>query len=496
MPVRSRRVWALSLTAVCTLAVGVTYAVSSTPESSGPGAAPAADAAGGSAAPSPAAAGTSGASAGRSHTSTGSAPAARTVAYAGRSFQIPADWPVTDLRTDPTACVRFDRNAVYLGTPGPEERCPAKGAGQPAGALVISAAPAATGASLVQNATSHSITATASGVTVEASYGDDPSEVLRILGSADMATGPARAATPTAGATGSASAQSGAPQSSTAASNTTSPATAGRAAIAAATAPTTFNMAGLGFDTCTAPSAAAMQAWSASPFKTVGIYIGGAGRACAQPNLTAAWVAQQAAANWHFLPLYVGPQFVPTNHITAPQTQAAQAADDAVAQAAALGFTSGSVLYYDLEAYPAADSAAAVAFMSAWTQEIHKQGYLSGIYSSSNSGIADLIANHGTISQPDVIDVANWNGQADSDPGADPSGYWAGRRVHQFLGDTNDSPTYGGVTINIDQDYANLVATQCDMLVVPASPTASAPSGPKGTPLMTAPIGGCVASDR
>lgn len=231
-----------------------------------------------------------------------------------------------------------------------------------------------------------------------------------------------------------------------------------------------------------------MQAWGASPFTTVGIYIGGADRACAQPNLTAAWVAQQATAGWHFLPLYAGPQAL-YNEITAPQSQAVQAADDAVAQAAALGFTRGSVLYYDLEAYPVSDSSIAVAFMSAWTQEVHNKGYLSGIYSSENSGIADLIANRGTITEPDMIDVANWNGQADSDPGADPSGFWTGRRVHQFLGGTNDSPTYGGVTINIDQDYASLDGIRCEILVVPATPSSTGTTS--GT---TAHLPGCVAT--
>ena len=489
MPVRSRRVWGLSLTAVCTVAVGVTVAMSSSPEPSGAGAAsaaPAKSSAAGSAAPSAAAAaGTQAALAGQSSTSAGSAPASRTVAYAGHSFQIPADWPVTDLSADPTACVRLDQHVVYLGTPSPDMKCPAQPVGRPAGALLISSAPAATGTSLVQNTASHTITATAPGVTVEASYGDDPSEVLGVLGSAGLAAGPSQAALATPSATGPAAAPA----------DPVPPGSAGRAAVAATTGPTTFNMAGLGFDACTAPSAAAMQAWGASPFTTVGVYIGGADRACLQPNLTAAWVAQQAAAGWHFLPLYVGPQAL-YSEITAPQTQAVQAADDAVQQAAALGFTPGSVLYYDLEAYPAADSATAVAFMSAWTQEIHNRGYLSGIYSSENSGIDDLIANHGTIAEPDVVDVANWNGQADSDPGSDPSNYWAGRRVHQFLGGSDDSPTYGGYTINIDQDYASLVATQCDMLVVPGSSSVSGPSTPEGNPVLTPPIGGCVASDR
>ena len=408
-----------------------------------------------------------------------SAGASRSVEFAGRRFQIPAGWTVTDLSADPTACVRFDQHAVYLGTPGPQERCPAQGVGRPVGAMLISAAASTQVTQVVQAKTSHSITATAPGVTVEASYGNDPSEVLAILGSASLNT----SASPLPA--GSASGAQPSPSSAVTGS-------AGPRSATTSTIPTTSGMAGLGFDACAAPSAAAMQAWGTSPFTTVGIYIGGADRYCAQPNLTAAWVSQQAAAGWHFLPLYAGLQ-VAFGQVTSPQSQATQAADDAVAQAAALGFTHGSVLYYDMESYSATDSPTAVAFMSAWTQEVHAQGYLSGIYSSENSGIADLVTNWGKISEPDVIDVADWNGQTDSDPGADPAGHWTGRRVHQFLGGSNDSPTYGGYTINIDQDYTSLDGTRCEILVNPAvSPSPS--SKASGSVTWTSPLVNCVAS--
>ena len=75
---------------------------------------------------------------------------------------------------------------------------------------------------------------------------------------------------------------------------------------AAAAAPGTF--VGSGFDACTAPSSAAMQAWLASPYRAIGIYFGGNNRACAQPALTPAWVAEQQAAGWHLMPIYLGPQ--------------------------------------------------------------------------------------------------------------------------------------------------------------------------------------------
>ena len=37
---------------------------------------------------------------------------------------MPASWPVYDLATDPRQCVRYDKHAVFLGTPGPDQDCP------------------------------------------------------------------------------------------------------------------------------------------------------------------------------------------------------------------------------------------------------------------------------------------------------------------------------------------------------------------------------------
>ena len=53
------------------------------------------------------------------------APATRTVTYAGYQVTVPAAWPVYRLDTDPGRCVRYDTRAVYLGTPGPDQQCPA-----------------------------------------------------------------------------------------------------------------------------------------------------------------------------------------------------------------------------------------------------------------------------------------------------------------------------------------------------------------------------------
>ena len=53
------------------------------------------------------------------------APGLQTVDYQGVQFDVPAGWAVHDLSSDPTQCVRFDVNAVYLGHPGADMQCPA-----------------------------------------------------------------------------------------------------------------------------------------------------------------------------------------------------------------------------------------------------------------------------------------------------------------------------------------------------------------------------------
>lgn len=224
---------------------------------------------------------------------------------------------------------------------------------------------------------------------------------------------------------------------------------------------------GLGFDTCTAPSNAAMKAWLASPYRAVGIYIGGEGRACAQPNLTRDWVTTQTAAGWRFFPLYVGPQ-APCRATSKPRIDPAQAAaqgraaaDDAAAQARELGLPGDSTVFYNMEKYPAGDatcSAAVQSFTSAWTGRLHEQGYLSGFYTDvASAGLADQVSayprpGHG---RPDYLDFARWDGVQTVADSALPESYWLPkRRMKQYQGDHHE--TWGGVTINIDSNHLDL----------------------------------------
>jgi hypothetical protein len=245
----------------------------------------------------------------------------------------------------------------------------------------------ATTASATENAEAHQISVRNSTVSITATYDQNRAVISTALASAGLPTPSPQATRKPQAAT---------PQ-------------------AAALPTSATNDTGAGFDACTAPATSTMNAWrSGSPYTAIGIYIGGRDAACQQPNLTASWTSAQSAAGWHFLPLYVGPQAA-FNQITAPQSQGTSAADDAVAQASALGFGPGNVLYYDMEAYPTNQRGTALAFEAAWTTELHRAGYWSSVYSGANSGITDLVANYGGLTTPDVAFTARWDGVATTD---------------------------------------------------------------------------------
>lgn len=221
---------------------------------------------------------------------------------------------------------------------------------------------------------------------------------------------------------------------------------------------------GLGFDACSAPSSKAMAAWSASPYRAIGVYIGGTNRACSQPNLTPGWVDEQTEEGWHLIPTYVGLQ-APTSacgscaKLTASQAaaQGIAAAVDAVADASAVAMGPGSPIYFDMEAYDPSTSAtsATLAFLQSWTKKLHSLGYLSGVYSSTASGIADLGEKVGTsYVLPDYIWFANWNGSRTTTDSVIPSTGWTPhKRIHQYKGGHDER--YGGITINIDNNYVD-----------------------------------------
>lgn len=69
------------------------------------------------------------------------------------------------------------------------------------------------------------------------------------------------------------------------------------------------DLTGLGFDSCAAPSQAAMDDLrTESPYWAVGVYIGGETRTCAQPELTRTWVSRQHHRGWSVIAIWAGLQ--------------------------------------------------------------------------------------------------------------------------------------------------------------------------------------------
>jgi len=379
-------------------------------------------------------------------------PASTTVRFHGYRLTVPSSWPVFDLSRAPSTCVRFDRHALYLGVPGSDQRCPAHAVGRGSAILVtpLSAGAAVSGArgAILRGVRSEGSAASyvvpSAGVQVTATWNGDRRLMARILRRR-------LARKSTAASRSGRSRLSVEPALRTAA--------AGPRAFPAQT-----TYAGRGFDACSTPSSSAMSAWSSSPYRGIGVYIGGINAACSQPNLTAGWVTRQVGAGWHLIPTYVGLQGVGSCSgtcatITPSQasSQGTAAANDAVSQAQALGIPGGNPIYDDMEQYTqsSANTRAVLAFLSGWTTRLHAAGYLSGVYSSASSAITDLVNAYGTsYTEPDDIWVADWNGEKTTSDPYVPRSDWAGqRRLHQYSGAHNE--TYGSVTINIDGDYLN-----------------------------------------
>jgi hypothetical protein len=223
---------------------------------------------------------------------------------------------------------------------------------------------------------------------------------------------------------------------------------------------------GSGFDACTAPSTDAMSAWLQSPYRFVGVYIGGGNRACSQPNLTANWVNTVHSWGYGLIPTYVGFQAwctsasgvdVMSGDLATAQSQGYGNAVDAAQRAANLGLGGGTPIYFDMEAYDSSAPGctdAVTAFMSGWIAGLRDQGYVTGMYSSSASGVRDMAQIQGCCNGAYTLDAiwfAHWNG----DPTLSDSQYfsdslWPNARIHQYQGGHDEN--WGGVTINIDND--------------------------------------------
>lgn len=353
--------------------------------------------------------------------------------------------PVIDV-AGKAGCVRLDRHAVFLGLPK-TSTCPAHIVGQVA---TVHITPGLTSVSVkhqrnAQGAVYDTSTSAMRTMTVFPSTSTHAGVVITAGAESEVQEEIARSVRVTAAGAGP---LSSAPE-----------ALDPRVSLS----PLATTATGMGFDTCAAPSVAAMRAWLSSPYRSANIYIGGADRGCAQANLTAGWVTSVVSQGWKLIPTYVGLQApcwpAPGSKID-PGNAAAQgvaSADDAINQMTSLGLGAGSPVYFDVEQYNTGDAGcvgAVETFLDSWTQELHAKGYASGIYSSASSGITNMVqeTHNPSYHLPDDIWFAHWNGVNSVYGDAYvPDSLWNNhQRIHQFAGGHDES--YSGVKLNIDSN--------------------------------------------
>lgn len=221
---------------------------------------------------------------------------------------------------------------------------------------------------------------------------------------------------------------------------------------------------GLAFDTCTAPSLAAMRAWRASPYRTVNIYFGGYNRACQQPELSKKWVRTVNRMGFGILPTYLSAQprcQIGNKPITYTRTTATAKgtsdARDAISQARRLGLEPGSALYADVEHFDPSRTKCRQGvqrYLHAWTATLHQAGYLAGAYLHLYSGMPAAKDVYTSVqhARVDAVWAARWDGHA-TVKGWDgiPNRFWPNtQRIKQYRGDHYE--THGGVSINIDSN--------------------------------------------
>ncbi|GLW62851.1 hypothetical protein Arub01_10950 [Actinomadura rubrobrunea] len=437
----------------------------------------------------------------------------RIVEYRGVRVPVPADWEVHWLDRDPTRCVRYDRRAVYLGRPGPEPDCPARAVGR---TETLHIEPLDSGASTGEPARQRRagsvrtdrlarfavprepdhetvLRLPEAGVQIRGTYGEDPTVLEQVLrgtrltsewtgaqrGAANPAdppgsdafglleqllpwlTGPSEPAPPP---------RPSAPRPHVKPRPPVEP-SPDKPRDASPPKPKAGKphkprkrkswVTGKGFDTCTAPSLRAMAAWRRS-FKVANMYIGGAARACAQPNLNRTWVRKVRRMGYRLIPTYVGLQAPCTRfrqRFSAGSAAKAgrQAARDAVRRARALGIPRRNPVYYDMEVYDSRKAwcrKAVLTFVHNWTRALRKLGYVPGVYGSVGSSIRDVGRARG-IKKPVAVWFAHWDGRTDPYNCPYMSRRWwpPHRRIKQYRGGHRE--THGGVTINIDSNMVD-----------------------------------------
>ncbi|MGW3957207.1 glycoside hydrolase domain-containing protein [Streptomyces sp. NPDC004752] len=237
---------------------------------------------------------------------------------------------------------------------------------------------------------------------------------------------------------------------------------AAQSSMAATTWPAQKTYTGRAFDTCAAPSLAAMKAWHTGFYGAAAVYVGGKNRGCNQPNLTASWVKSVSAVGWKLIPIYVGAQ-PPCQTGSSPEKLTASTAaslgahdaSDAVAKAAALGMKAGSPIYLDMEGYDVTNKAcndAVLTYVRSFTKTLRGKTYRGGIYGFTSSSAKAIATATNKTDLPGNLWYALWDKKntTTTDWPWGATQYTNHSRGHQYM--VNSKETRNGYTITVDRD--------------------------------------------
>ena len=212
-----------------------------------------------------------------------------------------------------------------------------------------------------------------------------------------------------------------------------------------------------GFDTSLYPGDEKMTAWKkASPYQFAGDYLN------APCHHNPSWMGHRAALVgmvWNLLPVYVGQQVAgvsPCSSSVLTLDQGQTDGDDAAAKMAAEGFDSGTFVYLDIERTDTFSSALGD-YITAWVTEIFSSVYSPAVYCHRHNADDVRAAVIAGLPDPAPVQPRIWvvggsvaqfniNKSKPTDVGVKFANLW------QCPVSVNR--TFGGVTLNIDEDVA------------------------------------------
>ena len=225
---------------------------------------------------------------------------------------------------------------------------------------------------------------------------------------------------------------------------------------------------GYGFDACTAPiDECARRRGSPSPYRALGIYLGGVNRACKDGNLSASWVASDGRR-------WAGTCCRCTSGSrrrasARPGSRASRPCGDGLERrdvprpttpaglASTFGLPTGSPIYFDMEGYAATTrtcTKAVQSFVTGWVTELTREATFAGRLRQRRLHDPRRRRRSAALdARRDLDRELERRRRRVRRPVRQDSLWTNHQRVHQYKGGHNE--TWGGVTINIDSNFVD-----------------------------------------